>query len=157
MSQHAATTDSAHAAHHAPGEPHHHVPSWQFMTGIFVALLFLTLLTVYTALQIDLGDTGNLLVAIVIAVLKGALVVGFFMHLHWDKKINAVILLYCLLAMFTFFVFTVIDLGSRDAIDPVRAQVIAPTIVEEAKAAATHNEGGEGSPEGEAEAGAAGH
>lgn len=130
-------------------EVHHHVPSWQVMTAVFVALLFLTILTVYTAMEVNLGDTGNLVVALAIATLKGALVVGFFMHLHWDKKINAVVLLYCLLAMFTFFFFTVIDLGSRSKVDPVRAQVVDPTIVQDAKAAAEAKSADEGGSSGD--------
>jgi len=153
---------AAHATDHAhadDGDPHVHVVSWQFMTGVFVTLLIMTLLTVWTALEVNLGDTGNLILAIGIATFKGALVVGFFMHLHWDSKINAVILLYCLLAMFCFFLFTTIDLGSRAWVDETRAQTIAPDIVERARENAkaagedhdgSHSEEGEHSGEGEA-------
>lgn len=128
---------TGHGHHHDDGEPHFHIVSWQFMTGVFIILLIMTVLTVYTARYVDLGDMGNTLLALGIALFKGALVVGFFMHLHWDNRFNACILLYCILAMFTFFLFTTIDLGSRGLVDPVRAtSVEEPKIVADAKEAA---------------------
>ena len=125
---------AAHAADH--GEHAHHIPSARFLTFVLAVLLAMTALTVYTALDVNLGQTGNLVVALAIAGFKAALVVGFFMHLHWDNRFNAVILLYCLIAVFTFLVFTMLDLGSRDAVDPTRAVMIEPEIVRRATDAA---------------------
>jgi len=128
---------SAHDTHHSGGDGHdshgHHVVSWQFLFGILVVLLILTGLTVYTALEVYLGDTGNLLLALFIATFKAALVVGFFMHLHWDNKFNAVALLFCLLAGATFIGFTAIDIGSRHMVDPKRAEMMLPDVVERAR------------------------
>src|ERR1041385_874637 len=53
--------------------------------GVFVALLVGTVLTV-VASRFDLGHAGNISLALVIAVIKAALVAGFFMHLASEKK-----------------------------------------------------------------------
>jgi cytochrome c oxidase subunit 4 len=109
----------SHAAH-GHHEHKHHVSSWQFLTGVLVTLLILTGVTV-GASRIDLGGGLNLALALAIAFVKAGLVCAFFMHLANDKPFNTVILLYCLLAVGCFLLFTVIDLGSRDRIEGVRA------------------------------------
>jgi len=53
--------------------------------GVFVALLIGTVITV-AASRVNLGRAGNISLALVIAVLKAALVAGFFMHLVSEKK-----------------------------------------------------------------------
>ncbi len=53
--------------------------------GVFVALLVGTILTVAVS-RVDLGHEGNITVALIIAILKAALVAGFFMHLVSEKK-----------------------------------------------------------------------
>ncbi|MHB8519664.1 MAG: cytochrome C oxidase subunit IV family protein [Limisphaerales bacterium] len=53
--------------------------------GVFVALLIGTLLTV-AASRIHFGHEGNIIVALVIAVIKAGLVALFFMHLVSEKK-----------------------------------------------------------------------
>jgi len=112
----------SHAGHH---DHKHHVSSWQFLTGVLVTLLILTGLTV-AASRIDLGGGLNLALALSIAFLKAGLVCAFFMHLAHDRPFNTVILLYCLLAVGCFLLFTVIDLGSRDRVDPIRAGSVEP-------------------------------
>ena len=110
-------------AGHGHHEHKHHVSSWQFLTGVLVALLILTILTV-AASQIHLGANLNLALALAIAFLKAGLVCAFFMHLAHDKPFNTVILFYCILAVATFIMFTKIDLSSRAAVDPVRAGAV---------------------------------
>jgi cytochrome c oxidase subunit IV len=61
---------------------------------VFVALLIATLLTVAVS-YVHLGTTGNIAVALVIAVAKAGLVAGFFMHLVAEKK-----------TIYTFLIFT---------------------------------------------------
>lgn len=124
-------THKAHSHARGPqdGEVHAHVAPWQFMLGVLIVLLIMTGLTVYTALFVNLGELGNLVIALGIAFFKAALVVGFFMHLHWDNKFNAVALFFCLLAIATFMIFTIIDLGNRGLVDPVQAQTRAPETV----------------------------
>ncbi len=156
MSQHESnpylppTRTAAHVEHHE-GDVHPHVAPWQILAGTLVILLGLTALTVYTAQEIDVGTAGNIIIALAIATLKSAFVVGFFMHLHWDNKFNAVVLLFTLLAAGTFMIFTIIDLGTRTIVDPTRGDYVEPDIVAKAHEAA---EAEHGNPEEEAPAGA---
>jgi cytochrome c oxidase subunit 4 len=111
----------------------HHVTSWQVLTGILVILLILTGFTVYTAREIHLPGELNLVLALTIAVVKASLVCAFFMHLLHDKAFNSVILLYCVMAIACFLIFTTIDLGNRGVFDPVKDGLINnPTIVHDA-------------------------
>ncbi|MAT40528.1 MAG: hypothetical protein CL946_13105 [Ectothiorhodospiraceae bacterium] len=52
--------------------------------GIFLALLVLTALTVGVSF-FHFGDVGNIIIGILIAVTKAALVAMIFMHLQFDK------------------------------------------------------------------------
>ncbi len=122
---------SSHDAHGHDGGGHHVAPR-NLLLGVLIILLIMTVLTVYTALYVDVGAVGNLIIALFIAIFKSALVVGFFMHLHWDNKFNAVALLYCLLAIGTFMLFTITDIGSRSKIEPVRNEIIPSTQVRDA-------------------------
>lgn len=103
----------------------HHVSSWRFLTGVLIALLILTGLTV-GASRIDLGGSLNLALALAIAFVKAGLVCAFFMHLAHDKPFNSVVLFYCLLAVACFLLFTTMDLGSRTAIDSIRSGDVNP-------------------------------
>lgn len=155
MNSHAPAQTAAHAAKPDSGHEHkHHVAPWQFLLLVLLVLLFMTWLTVHTA-HIDLGATANTIIALVIALFKAALVVGFFMHLHWDNKFNAVVLLFTLLTIGCFLTFTIIDLSSRTLVDPTRAITIPPDVAQQAvqKAIAegrleppTHGEAGHAAP-----------
>ncbi len=61
------------------------------------------------ASMIDLGQ-ANIWVALLIAVIKGGLVVMYFMHLRWDSPFNGVILIAAL-----FFVSVFIGLALLDS------------------------------------------
>ena len=122
---HAASHDD-HAENHA-----HHVSSLPMLLGVFVVLIIMTVLTVYTAKYVELGFTGNFILAMTIATFKASLVCAFFMHLIHDNKFNSVILFYCLITLGLFILFTAIDLESRAAVDPRRAgQLYEPDMVE---------------------------
>ena len=132
MSHAAATHD--HDAQGAQGahDDHdhgHHVTSWQFLLAIFIALLALTAFTVYSAKALDLGLTGNFVLAMFIATIKASLVAAFFMHLVHDKPFNSIVLFYGLLTVACFLLFTTIDLSSRARIERVRDGLIAPPSV----------------------------
>ena len=71
-------------------------------------LLFLTVATVAVT-SIDLGAQGNLIVAMVIATVKAALVCTFFMHLLWDKKFNTVLFLTSVLFLILFLSMATTD------------------------------------------------
>ncbi|HED53242.1 MAG TPA: hypothetical protein ENJ00_03460 [Phycisphaerales bacterium] len=136
-----------HAAEHAfdPADPHgfhagheHHghvIVKWQTLLAVLLALLALTVLTVFTArLETYISGTWgwdlpywlNIVIAMSIAVVKGTLVVLFFMQIKYDKSINGILLLFTLMAVGFFILFTSLDLGNRDRITSWRAGEIVP-------------------------------
>lgn len=79
---------------HAHDDEHHgmgHVMPMPILIGVFVALIFFTVLTlllngvVPTALELP--------VAMLIATVKATLVVMYFMHVRYDKAFNAFVFL----------------------------------------------------------------
>ncbi len=89
-------------AHHQP----HAVPFW-ILCSVFIALLFLTWITV-EAIQIDLGGL-NVWIAIFIATLKVSLVLLYFMHLRYDHPINAVFFISSLVFVALFLSLALMD------------------------------------------------
>lgn len=82
-----------------------------------IALLCLTILTVAAA-YVDFGS-GNIVIALTIATIKASLVALFFMHLRWDKPVNAIIAMAGFLFLGIFLMFCLIDFDSRDGLRPV--------------------------------------
>lgn len=95
---------SAQAGHGHAGP--HVVPLW-LLAAVLGVLLFLTILTVAVT-YVDLGSL-NIFVALLIAVIKAALVGLYFMHLRWDSPFNSVILIASLLFVAVFMAFALID------------------------------------------------
>jgi cytochrome c oxidase subunit 4 len=127
----------SHGHGHAHGNPGHgdhghddhglaHTTPVSLLFGILGALLVLTVLTV-SVTSIDLGQQGNLIVAMAIATVKAALVCTFFMHLLWDKKFNTILFLTSVLFLILFLSMTSADRGEyqRD-VDAYRAGQLAP-------------------------------
>jgi cytochrome c oxidase subunit 4 len=117
---------------HGHGEQGHddhglaHTTPVSLLFGILAALLVLTVLTV-SVTSIDLGQQGNLIVAMVIATVKAGLVCTFFMHLLWDKKFNTVLFLTSVLFMILFLSMTSADRGEyQHDVDAYRASKLAP-------------------------------
>ncbi len=77
-----------------------------------VALLILTAITVAAA-GINFGS-GNVVIALTIATIKASLVVLFFMHLRWDKPVNAIIAMAGFLFLGIFLMFCLLDFDSRN-------------------------------------------
>ncbi len=128
------TTAHAHAHAHDDHGHEHHVSSMFVLVGVFIVLLIMTAITVITAKFVNLGETGNFILAMAIATFKATLVCAFFMHLLHDRKFNTVVLFYCILTLSLFILFTKIDLDSRTVIDPRRDGAInEPTMVEESR------------------------
>lgn len=71
---------------------HNHIMPFATNLKVFIGLLGLTALTVYTAKYVDLGGNWNLVLAMFIASVKGSLVLLWFMHLKGDAKSNQVII-----------------------------------------------------------------
>ena len=65
-----------------------HIVTPKLYIAIFIALMVLTGLTVWVA-NFDLGS-WNAIVALTIAVIKGLLVVLFFMHVRWSSRLTKV-------------------------------------------------------------------
>ncbi len=86
----------------------HVVPLW-LLVGVLTILLVLTWATVAVT-SFDFGNL-NLIVAMVIAVVKAALVVMFFMHLVWDRPFNAVIFVSALAFVGLFVILALLDTG----------------------------------------------
>ncbi|MFM9956502.1 MAG: cytochrome C oxidase subunit IV family protein [Phycisphaerales bacterium] len=99
---------------------HHHVTPFWTMFWVFAVLLFLTALTVWTS-RIPMSETAHIIMAIVIAVVKSALVFGFFMHLLYDRAMNTVVVIATLFGVVLFIGLTVIDIKSRGLIEKMEA------------------------------------
>ena len=100
---------------HAEDAEHHgvgHVVPAKYLFATCAALLVLTMLTVAAA-QVDFTKYGlpemNIVVALAIAVVKASLVCLFFMHLFWDRPINAYIIIVALAFVGIFIAFAMTD------------------------------------------------
>ena len=105
------------AAHSGTG----HVVNPLILVGTLVVLLVLTFLTVAVT-WVDLGEF-NLWIAMIIATIKAALVVLFFMHLYWDKPIVGVVFVTSLLLVALFIGLSMTDV---DETQPQRIPGYAP-------------------------------
>ena len=92
--------------HHAEHESHG--PSYTLLTVIFLVLMALTGVTVGVT-EFDLGYQGNLILAMVIALVKAAIVGLWFMHLRYDPPIFGFTLMLSLGFVVLFIVFTLLD------------------------------------------------
>jgi cytochrome c oxidase subunit 4 len=118
------TKNDGHGHGQADGHDHGlaHTTPVSLLFGILAALLVLTVATV-SVTSIDLGAQGNLVVAMIIATVKAALVCTFFMHLLWDKKFHAVLFLTSVLFLILFLSMATTDRGEyQHLVDEYRAQ-----------------------------------
>ena len=84
-----------------------HVMSARVLTAVWCGLLVLTVMTVGAA-HIDFGSY-NLWIAMVIATMKGSLVVLYFMHMRYERPFNAVVLITALAFVTLFVSLTLMD------------------------------------------------
>ena len=126
-----------------PTDPHHgdtvvdhshhaHVCSFQAFFGIYVALLFLTFLTVAVAEPVSglhLGS-ASMLVAMLVATIKASLVMAVFMHLKWDTAANTVAFLGSIIFLSLLFLFTLADHATRGVVDPLGSQQVDVKVFE---------------------------
>jgi cytochrome c oxidase subunit 4 len=108
--QDAVTEEASHG--HGAHEDHglaHTMPVWMLL-AVLGALMGLTVLTV-SVTSFDLGSEGNLVVGMVIATIKAALVCTFFMHLLWDKKFHLILFLTAVLFVILFLSMSITDRG----------------------------------------------
>jgi cytochrome c oxidase subunit IV len=88
-------------------EHRQHVIPMSVYVGIWASLIFLTGLTTFASF-IELGD-WNIVLALVIATVKGTLVVLFFMHLYYSTKLTKVTMIAAI-----FFLFLLLSLSMTD-------------------------------------------
>lgn len=117
---------AAHTSHSASDDDrvHVHIASVRAYVVIFLALIALTMLTVAVS-YVHLGPL-NLAVAIVIASIKAALVILFFMHLKDDARFNALFFVGSLLFVGLFFVYTLNDTEHRGEVDEANGVRVDP-------------------------------
>ena len=103
---------SAHTESHTQHtESHAHHGGPKIYTANLLALLFLTVLTIAAA-SFNFGS-ANVVIALAIASVKATLVALFFMHLIWDKPVNAIVAIAGFLFLGIFLMFDFIDVTSR--------------------------------------------
>ncbi len=110
-------------AHH---ESHVHVVPLSMLFGIFAALIVLTWATVAVT-SLDFGYTGNLVVAMVVATIKAALVALYFMHLRWDKPFHGIIVISSIAFVALFIIFALFDANDYQELIEQRSYQQAPS------------------------------
>lgn len=85
-----------------------HVVPLKLLFAVGGTLLLFTAITVWVT-YVDLGRSGNLLIAMAIATLKAGLVCAYFMHLRWDRPFNAIVFVSALLFVSLFMSITLLD------------------------------------------------
>jgi caa(3)-type oxidase subunit IV len=105
------------------GEHHgHHITSAKMLVTVILMLVVFTALTVFasqfeTYLTTELGwflpDIVNVAIAMSIALVKGVLVLMFFMALKYENPLYTIVLLFCLFAFVLFLALTGLDLDNR--------------------------------------------
>jgi cytochrome c oxidase subunit 4 len=99
----------SHAPEHA--QPKHHMVSFSTYVMVWVALLMLTALTIVTA-SMHFG-AFSIVAAIIIATIKGTLVLLYFMNLRYEERIFLVMLGVALLTLAVIMVLTFVDVLFR--------------------------------------------
>ena len=89
-----------------------HITSSGLYVAIWVILMVLTGTTVFAA-SVDLG-IFNIVVALLIATIKGTLVVLFFMHLKYSPKLTMATVIAAMFFMFLLFSLSMTDYLTRD-------------------------------------------
>lgn len=113
------------------GHHQHVVVSKRMLVTVLGLLMFFTLLTVAAAqteqwishrFDVEIPQWVNVAVALSIAAFKSIIVAGFFMQLRYDNPMNSAIAVFTIMVLAFFLGFTMIDLGTRDALYSWKAQ-----------------------------------
>ena len=111
---------AAHEGGHGGGDHVPHVLPLGAYFAVWGALVVFTIITVIAS-RIDFGD-GNLIIAMLIATTKAALVGLVFMHLLWDHRFHSMILLSSIIFLGIFIGFTSTDTFRRGLADSIEAR-----------------------------------
>lgn len=96
-------------------EVHEHVSPISLYNKIIGTLFVLTALT-YVVSFADLGP-ASLTVAMLVATVKAALVIAYFMHLKYDDRYHLFVFAGTIIFVAIFFGFTMFDLTARNALN----------------------------------------
>ena len=120
------TGEEHQSGHHGVG----HVVPIKILVTTGLALLVLTVITVWIATTFDFGN-ANIWIALAIAALKGSLVVLFFMHLRYDRPFNGIVFAASLFFLALFISFTLTDTTEyAPTIDTGNAREVEKIVVE---------------------------
>lgn len=114
MSDHVSTAH-VHGKDHVP-----HILPLSTYLKTWGALMVLTVLTL-AASYVSFG-AGNLVIAMAIATVKASIVALVFMHLYFDNKFHAAILLSAFVFLGIFISFTMLDTETRGRADAMEAE-----------------------------------
>lgn len=98
------------------GSQHTHVGHIVPLSVLFTVLGVLLVLTFLTV-AVTWADFGrlNLAIALFIAVVKGSLVLLYFMHLRWDRPFNALVMISALVFVGLFIGLSLMDSAQYQA------------------------------------------
>ena len=109
--------------HHNPSDHQPHIMPLSMYFGVAFGLIILTVVTVWTAkfmpevifeyTKMRITPTIAIIIAMIIACFKAALVCLFFMHLKYDKPLNRLTFVSGLFFLSLFFIFTLADTLTR--------------------------------------------
>lgn len=140
--------------HHVNPDNHYvHVSPLSTYLKVFGALLVLTVATVGVSVyaeHVNLDATISIIIAMAVAVVKASLVGAWFMHLKYDTKFNVLLFLSSFWFIALFFIFTCIDLGSRDSIMDISGNRILRADLMESGSIPNHDMAGEHAEDGDA-------
>jgi len=88
-----------------------HIVTKRQYAVVFLILMILTLTTTWAS-YFDLGKL-NVVVALVIATIKGSLVVLFFMHVYWQTKLTKIVVVSGVAWMSLLLWLTLTDIVTR--------------------------------------------
>lgn len=90
----------------------HHIVPFKVNLKVFLVLIALTLITVYTARHMHFGVL-NLVVAMLIASVKVFFVMGWFMHLRYEGYVHKLIVGIAIMFVFLLYGISAIDVFTR--------------------------------------------
>lgn len=95
----------------ASGTQEHHIIPFKTYLTVLLTLLAFTVVTV-AASRVDFG-AANALIAMLIASVKAALVLLYFMHLKYDEKLFPTVFFTSIFFLILFFAFSQLDIVTR--------------------------------------------
>jgi len=115
-------------SHNSDHPKFNHPAPLALLIGVFLSLVFLTILTLVTS-NIELAQFA-FAIAMIIATAKAFLVCAFFMHMWWDKSFNILFFLSSVLFVSLFIGVTLLDTGAyKESIDVFPREAEAPKAV----------------------------